>query len=100
MPRYPCGKHLRQLGEVYLSIASWLGFVFSKDMFMLNVPPVCLTWFLLSGCLSVKPGFLLLTHKLLRFRDVKQRAIMTATAFFHVSLPGACFPSSYNLDCF
>ncbi len=43
------------------SIAS-LSFPFSL-IFMVNVQPVCPTWFLLSGYLSVKPGFLLLlTH--------------------------------------
>ncbi len=46
--------------------------------YLVNLSLVCLNWFLLSGCLSVKPGFLLvLTHW-----DVEQRAF--PTALFHI----------------
>ena len=75
---------------------------------MVNVPPVRPTWFLLSvsGCLSMKLGFLLvLTHTytlaLPRCRTKSySNSIFPRTASLWNSLPGACFPPSYNLDCF
>ena len=82
-----------------------LPLVCSTDIFMVNVPPACSTQFLELSCLSVKLGFLpVSTNILWLYLDVEQKAMPIAASLIFVSLgnslPGACFPSFYDLSCF
>ena len=59
----------------------------STDIFMVNVALVCPTCNLISGCLSVKRGFLLVfTRTLLLCVYVEQRAISNSSISSTVSL--------------